>query len=164
MGGMPELEETELPGLGVRHDFACRSGERVGVVSRHGGRRELVLYDRRDPDAVAASVTLTPDESGALADLLGGSSITARVAHRQQRVEGLAIDWLEIEPGSPFAGRTIADAEVRTRTGVSIVAVLRDGTAVPSPPPDFRFLTGDVAVVVGTAAGIEAAAALLGAG
>lgn len=161
---MPELEETELPGVGARFDFACRSGERVGVVSRRSGRRELIVYDQADPDAVAASVTLTPEESTALAELLGGSRITARIGDLQQHVEGLAIDWLVLGPSSPYAGRTIGDAAVRTATGVSIVAVLRDGVAVPAPGPDHRFEAGDTAVVVGTPEGIEAAARLLGTG
>lgn len=159
---MPELEETALPGVGVRFDFACRSGDRVGVVSHRAGRRELIVYDRGDPDAVTAAVTLTPEEGAALAELLGGSRIRERIEDVQQHIEGLAIDWLVIGPESPYAGRTISDAAVRTTTGVSIVAVLRDGRAVPAPGPDYRFKAGDTAVVVGTPEGIDAADRLLG--
>jgi TrkA domain protein len=78
-------------------------------------------------------------------------------------VEGLAIDWLPIQSGSPHATGTIADTQARTRTGVSIVAVLRGGDAHPAPGPDFRFEPGDTAVVVGTPPGIQALTRVLGA-
>jgi TrkA domain protein len=79
-----------------------------------------------------------------------------------QRIEGLAIDWLAVRPGSPYAGRTIADTQARSRTGVSIVAVLRDRGAIPAPTPDVRLDAGDTLVVVGTTEGISALTDLLG--
>jgi TrkA domain protein len=50
---------------------------------------------------------------------------------------------------------------VRSRTGVSIVAVIRDETAFPAPGPDFGLEADDTLVVVGTAGGIEAVGELL---
>jgi TrkA domain protein len=64
-------------------------------------------------------------------------------------------------PGSPYAGRSIATAGVRSITGVSIVAVLRADAAFPSPGPDFRLEVGDTALVVGTPDGVEALVELL---
>ena len=63
--------------------------------------------------------------------------------------------------GSPYAGRSIATAGVRSITGVSIVAVLRDDAAFPSPGPDFCLEAGDTALVVGTPDGVEALVELL---
>jgi TrkA domain protein len=42
------------------------------------------------------------------------------------------------------------------------VAVLRDQTAFPAPPPDFGFQPGDTALVVGTPEGVRGLAGLLG--
>jgi TrkA domain protein len=50
---------------------------------------------------------------------------------------------------------------MRTRTSVSIVAVMRAGQVHPSPTPDFPFTAGDLLVVVGTSEGLEAAAKIL---
>ena len=152
---MTEVNETALPGVGLLHDFMCRGGARIGVVSHRTGRRELLFYDPADPDAVRDTVDLTPEESATLGELLGGSKITERLAQLQRQVEGLAIDWLTLPEGSPYAGRTIGEAEIRRRTGVSVVAVLRGDQAIPAPAPDLRMEAGDVAVVVGTAQGIE---------
>jgi TrkA domain protein len=44
----------------------------------------------------------------------------------------------------------MGEARVRTRTGASIVAVVRGGRVVASPGPDFMFQVGDVVVVVGS--------------
>lgn len=160
---MPELNETHLPGVGDRVEFISTEGRRVGVVHHRTGRRELFVCSPADPDAVAMNVSLTDEESHALADALGGSSIVESLGSLTQQVEGLAIDWLKIEDGSPYVDRTIADAEVRTRTGVSIVAVIRDDEALPAPGPDFVFAAGDSVVVVGTPEGIASTRLLLSA-
>jgi TrkA domain protein len=159
-----EIRETTLPGVGLRHDFTTSSGRQLGVISHRTGRRDLIVYNRRDPDAAQEVVRLTAEESDTLAELLGGSrvSVSERLAALQQQIEGLAIDWLPVVAGSPYAGGTIADTQARTRTGVSIVAVLHNGTATPAPKPDFRFHVGDTLVVVGTVAGIRAFSRLLG--
>lgn len=161
---MPDIEETQLPGVGVLHQFVAQSGQRLGVITRRSGRRQFLVYDEADPDAVASSVPLAVEDSAALVELLGGSRVTERVADVQKHIEGLAIDWIVLGPASTAVGATIGQLRVRTETGTSIVAVLRDGAAVPAPGPDFVFLESDSVVVVGTPEGIEAAAALLGAG
>jgi TrkA domain protein len=161
MGSVRTITQTRLPGVGVRYDVPLANGARLGVLAHRTGRRELFLYGSRDPDAVAAEVVLTPEEGKVVADLLGGTELVESLSRLQQQVEGLAIDWIEVPSTSAFIDRTIADAEVRSRTGVSIVAVLRDDDAHPAPGPDFRFSAGDTAVVVGTPEGIATAASLL---
>ena len=167
---MPEIRQTPLPGVGIRHELTTRSGQQVCVVTHRTGRRDLVLFAADDPDAAGASVALTADESASLAELLGGTQLTASLAGLQHSIEGLALDWVPVPAGSPFAGRSIAAAGVRTTTGVSIVAVLRphSGTgpkgpahAFPAPRPDFVLQAGDTVVVVGTPEGIAALVELL---
>ncbi|MGH8992890.1 MAG: cation:proton antiporter regulatory subunit [Acidimicrobiia bacterium] len=166
---MPEIRQTPLPGVGLRHELTTRSGQRVGVVSHRTGRRDLLLYAAADPDAAGASVALTADESAVLAEVLGGTQLTASLADLRHSIEGLALDWVPVPAGSPFAGRSIAAAGVRSTTGVSIVAVLRPAAggakapahAFPAPRPDFVLQTGDTLVVVGTPEGIEALVELL---
>jgi TrkA domain protein len=156
-----QIEETTLPGVGLRHDFTTKAGRQLGVVTHRTGRRDLLLYDREDPDTCQEVVQLTDEEADALAELLGGSRVVEHLAHLQQ-VEGLAIDWLPVRQGSAYDGGTIADTQARTRTGSSIVAILRGDSAIPAPTPDVRLQAGDTLVVVGTAQGVKALARLLG--
>ncbi|MFC4637055.1 cation:proton antiporter regulatory subunit [Deinococcus hohokamensis] len=159
---MVKLDETVLPGVGVRHDFDGRYGKRVGVITHRDGRREIFVSRRDDPDACAQSIVLSDDESEVVADLLGGSTVTRRLAQSMQDIEGLAMDWLPFEASSPYAGRPLGDTMLRTRTGASIVAVMRDGQAIPAPGPEFPLQGGDTVVVVGTPGGVKRAASLLG--
>ncbi len=151
---MPDVTETPLPGVGVRHEFVTAGGERLAVLTHRTGRRELAIYDRADPDACTTVLHLSPDDTRTLAELLGASPVSEAVSAVQQRLEGLAIDWVTIPGGSPVLGATIAEGAFRTRTGVSIVAVVRGGSTMPAPGPDHRFEAGDVVVAVGTTGGL----------
>jgi len=151
---MPEVSETPLPGVGVRHEFTTVQGERVAVLTHRTGRREIAVYDRQDPDACTTVLHLSHDDTRTLAELLGASPVSEAVAAVQQRLEGLAIDWVAVPSGSRLVGLTIAEGEFRTRTGASIVAVVRGHMTLPAPGPDHRFEGGDVAVAVGTPEGL----------
>jgi TrkA domain protein len=158
------VSETTLPGIGVRYEFVTEDGARVGVVLHRSGMRELVLFERDDPDTSHDLLRLSAEDSRTLAELLGASQVTKDLAELERTVEGLAVDRLPLAAGSPFDGRTIGDTGARTRTGVSIVAVLRAGSAHPAPGPDFGLRGGDALVVVGTPRGIEELAILLRSG
>ena len=158
---MPDVSETLLPGVGVRHEFVTSSGERLAVLTHRTGRRELAVYDRADPDRCTAVLHLSHDDTRTLAELLGASPVSEAVSAVQQRLEGLAIDWVAIPAGSPVVGATIAEGEFRTRTGSSIVAVVRGADTLPAPGPDHRFEAGDVVVAVGTTEGLAQLRSLL---
>ncbi len=58
------------------------------------------------------------------------------------------LNWLNLTADSPLVGRSIQELQIRSRMGVSIVAVLRDDTLFPNPAPDFRFLEKDLLAVL----------------
>jgi TrkA domain protein len=152
---MATVSETPLPGLGVRFEFLTKTGVRLGVLQRQGGRIDLLVFDPEDPDTVSESLTLDEEEARTLAELLGTSRVIEDLGRLRQRIEGLSIDWLLVGDDSPYAGRTIGDTGARTRTGVSVVAMVRDEVAIPAPGPAQRIEAGDTLVVVGTPRGIE---------
>ncbi|GGO08857.1 MULTISPECIES: cation:proton antiporter regulatory subunit [Microbispora] len=145
-----DVEQTVLPGIGLRHEFTTRSGRRIGVVSHRTGRRDLVIYDPDDPDRACETVKLNDEEADALVELLGAPRIVQRLNALHREVEGLVSVQLPIAPGSPYTGRPMGEAQVRTRTGASIVAVVRAGHVFASPAPDFVLTGDDIVVVVGS--------------
>ena len=121
------MEQTALPGIGVRHDLVTDVGPAVGVVSHRNGRRDLVALRRATtPTRCLAAIPLTDDEAEALADLLGASLMLGQLAGLREQAAGLLTEQIAVAAGSPFVGRPLGDTQARTRTSASIVAVLRD--------------------------------------
>ena len=100
-------------------------------------------------------VTLAAADTRTLAELLGTSQVNTAVQAVQHEIEGLAIEWLTLEAASPSSGKTIGDGEFRTRTGVSIVVVIRNDAPFPAADPNFGLKSGDVLVCVGTTDGLD---------
>ncbi|MFG1946829.1 cation:proton antiporter regulatory subunit [Nonomuraea sp. NPDC048826] len=146
-----EVEQTALPGIGLRHEFTTQAGRRVGVISHRTGRRDLVIYSKDDPDRACEVVKLNDEEADALVELLGAPRIVARLNQAHEEVEGLVSLQLPIPANSPYVNRPMGDARVRTRTNASIVAIVRNGQVYASPGPDFVLTSGDIVVVVGSA-------------
>ncbi|MFC4941939.1 cation:proton antiporter regulatory subunit [Pseudonocardia sp. GCM10023141] len=155
------VEVTPLPGIGVRKDFALRSGRRIGVVTHRDGKIELILSKPDDPDACLAELPLSADEASTLANLLGAPQLVAQLNEEHRDLPGIHTRQIPIGSGSPFDGRTLGDTALRTRTGVSVVAVMRAGQVHPSPTPDFTLTAGDLMVTVGTSEGLDNAVKIL---
>jgi len=158
---MGEMRETKLPGVGVRHEFTTERGENIGVLVHHDGRRDVLVYSAQDPDACSATIEMSNADTRTMSELLGASQVTEVLGVVQQEVAGLAIEWIELPSDSPGIGTSIAQGEYRQRTGASIVAVIRQGTSIPAPEPDFVFEPGDTVVAIGTRDGVVALADLL---
>lgn len=155
------IEETPLPGIGVRRELRLANGRRMGVVTHRDGQTELIISRRDDPDACAASIPLSAEESSALGALLGATQLIAQLSAEQKDVPGVTTHQILIRKGSAFAGRPLGDTHMRTRTGTSIVALLRGPEVIGSPRPDQLLEPGDLAVIVGTDAGLADAALIL---
>ena len=158
---MVNVEVTPLPGIGTRQDFESRAGRRIGVITYRDGRLELIVSREDDPDACTASIPLTTDEAGALANLLGAPQLVAQLRKENDGLPGVHTKQLQLTHGSPYDGRTLGDTALRTRTAVSVVAVVRAGTVHPSPRPDFVLGGGDALITVGTSEGLTKATNVL---
>lgn len=152
---------TTLPGIGTRYDLTTEGGKHISVVAHSDGRRFLGFHDPEDDDSCLGTVPLVPAEASALGQLL----IPAPIEPLHGDIEiDLVTEQIPIPARSPYSGRTLGDTQARSRTGASIVAVLRRTGAIPSPTPDFRFANGDTLVVVGTREGVDAVADLISGG
>ncbi len=145
-----DVSETLLPGVGIRYEFVTEAGTHVGLVVRRDGRGDLVVYDAEDPDICTSMLTLTAAEAETVADLLGGPRIAERFADLSREIPGLSAADLQVPAGSRYAGRALGDTRTRSRTGASIVAVVRGEDVVASPPPTEVLHVDDILVVVGT--------------
>ena len=149
-----DVNEVLLPGIGLRFEFDNRDGDRIGVVALRTGDFEIVVYRREDPDQAQRVFRLTDEEADALAQILGAPRISERFADLTREVPGLDAGQVTIRPGTPFVDRPLGDTRARTRTGASIVAIVRDDEVLASPEPAELLRAGDVLVVIGTEEGI----------
>jgi TrkA domain protein len=155
------IEKIDLPGIGVRHDVVTSAGRHVGVLSYRSGERELAVYDPYDPDAILASVPLSGDEAAALSDLLGHAALLSQIAGLGGGMIGLYTEQMLLPSDSRYLGRPLGETKARTKTGVSIVAILRGKTVIPSPTPQETLQADDLIVAVGTREGLDALDKLL---
>lgn len=159
---MRDVSEVKLPGVGVRHEFETDSGQHVGVLVHHDGRREILVYDQADADACSSVVELSHDDTRTLNELLGATQVVEEVEEAAHDLEGQQLAWIRVLQGGVCEGTTIGSGAYRTRTGASIVAVIRDGEPVPSPEADFVLEADDLLVAVGSSEALDGLRSALG--
>src|SRR5690606_6082216 len=75
--------------------------------------------------------------------------------------DSIELRWLSLPPGSPIAGQTLAEANLRARTGASVVAIMRDSQLTANPKSGTVFQPGDRVGVIGDQEQIAAVESLL---
>jgi TrkA domain protein len=152
-----DVRETRLPGVGLRYEFTNRDGDRISVIARRGGDFELfvgALPD--DPDRARRVFRLREPEAEVLAQILGAPRMVEGYVDLTKEVPGLSAGQVIVAPGSRYDGAQLGDTRARTRTGTSIVAIVRGEDVLASPGPAELLRAHDVLVVIGTEDGIAA--------
>ena len=60
------------------------------------------------------------------------------------------LEWVNVGPNSPLVDLSIGTAEIRKKTGVSVVGVLREDRLEPNPGPQFCFQEKDLVAIIGS--------------
>jgi trk system potassium uptake protein TrkA len=125
------LTVLNLQDLGVKNIIAKAGYDKHGkVLERIGGEGIRVVYpESQMGERVAHSI--------------GGVGI----------LESLELDpnysIIEIPTPSSLIGKTLLEADLRARYGVTVIAILSRGTVNVAPAPDDRLQAGDVITVIG---------------
>jgi TrkA domain protein len=125
-------------------------GVRLGVVAHRDGRRDFIVYDPDDPDSALECINLEADESGSMGELLGGARVIEKLNRLHHEIDNLVSRQLLVEATSPYADRPLGDTRARTRTGASVVAIIRDSGVETGPSPTAILHIGDRLVTIGT--------------
>jgi TrkA domain protein len=144
-----ELNETRLPGVGVKYSFRTAHGSRIAVIQHTDGMRELYVFPHHDDDDPEV-VQLEDHEARQLGAVLGGAYERPKIVEDLEMALGeLAIEWVRVPPGSPAVGRTLAECAFRQQTGVTIIAILREPEPIAGAQPNDVIAEGDTLVTVG---------------
>ena len=74
---------------------------------------------------------------------------------------GTTADTVLVTDSSPAAGKSLAEIELRKRSGITVIAVVRDGVSTQNPPAEFRLAAGDVLVLLGSHQQLDEAARIV---
>ena len=147
-----ELRETRLPGVGVKYGFSLGDGGRLAVILHNDGARELYYFRRADDDEPRAVIRLDDDEARQLGAVIGGAYERPKIVEDLEMALGeLLIEWVPVPDTSPWIGRTLAECGFRAKTGITIIAILRDPEPVTGAQPQDVIQRGDTLVTVGKA-------------
>jgi TrkA domain protein len=145
-----ELRETRLPGVGTKFTFTTGHGSRVAVIQHLDGSRELYIFRHTNDEEPATVLHLEDDEARQLGAVLGGAYERPKIVEELEMALGeLAIEWVEVPAGSPAIGKTLAECGFRARTGITIIAILREPEPITGAQPDDLIADGDTLVTVG---------------
>ena len=98
------VERIDLPGIGYRDDVVTESGARLGVLSFRDGHREVAIFEAEDPDATAASISISASEAAAIAELLGQANLLDALSKISDTVTGIFTEHLTLPADSKYIG------------------------------------------------------------
>jgi TrkA domain protein len=149
------IKESDLPGVGKKFTLETDNGE-VIVILHNTGRREV--FTRADPDEDSEKVLeLTDKESRLFASVIEGAyfqPVADDPIEATLTDDDNLIEWLTVEEDSPLVGQTLAEADIRSEYGVSVIAVQGEET-VPNPEPDTVIGEGQTLVLIGPEKGYD---------
>jgi CPA2 family monovalent cation:H+ antiporter-2 len=73
----------------------------------------------------------------------------------------IEIKWFRLSEQNPLVGQTLAEANLRARTGASVVALMRDNQLIANPKSMTVFQPGDRIGLIGDESEVAAAEKLL---
>jgi CPA2 family monovalent cation:H+ antiporter-2 len=68
---------------------------------------------------------------------------------------------IQMTPTCRGVGKSLAELDLRGKTGATVLGIRRGGTAIPNPGPEERLMEGDILAVTGTIDALAAARAAL---
>ena len=160
-----DLRETRLPGVGVKYGFRLANGGRLAIILHNDGKREVYYFRHATDDEPRAVIALDDDEARQLGAVIGGAYERPKIVDDLEMALGeLLIEWVPVPDSSPAIGRTLAECGFRARTGITIIAILREPEPVTGAQPGDVVRQGDTLVTVGKAGQYSAFLKLLAEG
>jgi CPA2 family monovalent cation:H+ antiporter-2 len=150
---MPYAEIEELRTLGadevVAEEFETAIEIFTLVLQRYHVPRNVVRAQIRVLRGEGYRMLRSPDR---------GKGVSEAVL---DALEAGTTDIFRLQRGSPVAGRSLRDLDLRRRTGATVLAVVREEKPHPNPAADTVLEAGDDLVLVGSHAEIDRAFDLL---
>jgi TrkA domain protein len=142
--------ESDLPGVGKKHEIDLDDGSRLVVVTHNTGKREV--FRRPDPDADSEKLFEMPDQlARQVGTILEGAYFQPV---RSRSIETLLggdtlIEWVDVPQDSDLAGKTLGETDLRQETGANVILVQRGDVTITNPGGETEIRAGDTLLAVG---------------
>lgn len=152
---MSFFTESNLPGIGKKITLSTHLNEKAVLIIHHDGKREFYIMDKFGEPITG--ITLLDEESRRLSSFLSGAIYKpASVQHLEKALGGINIDWFKIENNSKAIGKSIHELDIRQKTNVSIIAILKNNDEfIPNPSSDYIIQNHDTCIVISKSEGFK---------
>lgn len=82
-----------------------------------------------------------------ITDRSADEGLLSQLRRTSQMIE---TEWVRLPENSAMAGKAIGELRIRSKTGASVVALIRGDNVMPNPGPEIAFEAGDVVGFLGT--------------
>ncbi|WP_457641091.1 cation:proton antiporter regulatory subunit [Persephonella sp.] len=151
-----EFRESDLPGIGKKFSIITAEKYKITIVVHVTGKREMFVFEPDDYDEPICDVVMTEEEANQLGSVLMGAYYRPEQEREKELlIENLAIEWVKVPKNSPIAGKAIKESQIRQRTGVTVIAIMKEDQTIVNPLPDEIINAGDTVVIIGTREQVE---------
>ncbi|KAB1187097.1 MULTISPECIES: cation:proton antiporter regulatory subunit [Haloferax] len=142
--------ESDLPGVGKKHEVELDGGARLVIVTHNTGKREVFRRASADSDSEKL-FELNDDLARQVGTLLEGAYFQPVQSTSIETLLGdnTVLEWVEVSDDSDVVGKTLGESELRQVTGASVIVIERDDEVITSPGGDAMIEAGDTLVVIG---------------
>ena len=145
-----KVKTCDLPGIGKSYSIETSEGARIVIVMHHSGYREIYYFKDPDQDEPDITLPLSDEEARQIGTILLGVDYQPVAEDRMELLlKSIRIDWIKVEPGSFLDQKTILEAQIRSRTGTTIIAIQRGDKMIGSPDIHEKILSGDTLMCIG---------------
>lgn len=133
----------------------------IVLIIHHSGKRDLYFFEDADSDEADFFITLNGEETRQLgAQLLGAIYQPVDTDKMKMFQDKILIEWIELSAHSSLVNKSIGDSQIRTRTGASIIGIVKGENTIAVPDIDVVLQPGDVLMTLGKKEQIATFAAL----
>ena len=152
-----DIRQMEIPRVGQKYTLTTSKGSKAILIFHRSGKREFYFLQETDEEPELA-LELSDEEARVIGALLLGIDYHAEPGSSEESQDyhdNIIVEWVPLSEASDLANKSIAEAEDRSKTGVTIIGIERKGEVIGSPEINDKMLPGDQLMVTGEADDIK---------